>query len=74
VRVIGTKANKQDSRPIQWPLRGSVEALRLLALLMLRPTFLTDHALSGGKSRLDILRHVHGIQFFDKPLLRHSQT
>jgi hypothetical protein len=29
---------------------------------------------SGGKSRLAILRHVNGIQFFDKPLLRHSQT
>jgi|ERR1700682_3299569 len=34
----------------------------------------TDYAFSGGKSRLGILRHVNGIQFFDKPLLRHSQT
>jgi hypothetical protein len=37
-------------------------------------TFTTDRAFSGGKSRLGILRHVNGIQGFDKPLLRHSQT
>ena len=34
----------------------------------------TDHAFSGWKSRLDVLRHVNGIQFFGKRLLRHSQT
>ena len=27
-----------------------------------------------GKSQLAILRHVNGIQCFDKPLLRHSRT
>jgi hypothetical protein len=36
--------------------------------------FATDHTFSGGKLRLAILRHVNGIQFFDKPLLRHSRT
>jgi dienelactone hydrolase len=34
----------------------------------------TDHDFSGWKSRLDVLRHVNGIQFSGKPLLRHSQT
>ena len=45
-------------------------------LLRSNPTipFATDHAFSGGKSRLDRLRHVNGTQCFDKPLLRHSQT
>jgi hypothetical protein len=35
-------------------------------------TFTTDHTFSGGKSRLGILRHVNGIQVFDKPLLPFS--
>src|SRR5262249_29472019 len=39
-----------------------------------RIRFATDHAFSGRKSRLGTLRHVNGIQFFDKPVLRHSQT
>ncbi len=33
----------------------------------------TDHAFSEGKSRLDILRHVNGIQFLHKRLSRHSR-
>jgi hypothetical protein len=39
-----------------------------------RIRFATDNAFSGGKSRLAILPHVNGIQFFDKALLLHSQT
>src|SRR5258708_5472484 len=34
----------------------------------------SPHTFSEGRSRLGILRHVNGTQFFDKPLLRHSQT
>ena len=36
--------------------------------------FATHYTFSEGRSRLGILRHVNETQFFDKPLLRHSQT
>ena len=39
-----------------------------------RIRFATDDGFSGGKSRLAILPRVNGIQFVDKPLLRHSPT
>jgi hypothetical protein len=36
--------------------------------------FATDDGFSGGKSPLAIFPNVNEIQFFDKPLLRHSRT
>jgi hypothetical protein len=36
--------------------------------------FATDDGFSGGKSPLAIFPNVNGIQFFDKPLLLHSQS
>jgi len=54
---------EKANETVAWQEQSSMFAVRGGAIVF-----------SGGKSRLDILWCVNGIQFSDKPLLRHSQT